>query len=169
MIYHVEARPEDFKQMTQVIKNEEELFFIYPSGEFPLTISQLNTLYKDRRDFTLLKYDKKIIGFANLYNYLENKFVFIGNVVIDTKYRNKGYGSKLIHYMISLAQNKYNLPEVRISVFSENAQALLLYINLGFELYDKELKKDKYNKNRALFHMKMRLNAKKQPQKNINL
>ncbi len=106
MTYHVEAKPKDFEEMSKIIKSEEELFFVYPSGKFPLTISQIKILYEDRRDFILVK-------------------------------------------------EKYSLPEVRISVFSENDQALFLYIKLGFEIYDKELKKDNKGKSRMLFHMRM--------------
>ncbi len=157
MIYYVEVKPKYFKDMTKIITNKEELFFIYPSGKFPLTIDQIKILYQNRKDFTLLKDDEKIIGFANLYNYLENKFIFIGNVVIDSNYRGRGYGLRLIDYMISIAKKKYNLPEVRISVFNENDKALTLYTKFGFKLYDQEFRKDYKGNNRLLLHMKMKI------------
>ncbi len=150
-----EATPKDFESIANLIKNKEELFLIYPSGKFPLTPKQVKELYEARKDFTVLTDKNRIIGFANLYDYLENKFVFIGNVVIDKAYRGRGKGKKLIAHMIELAKEKYNLPEVRISVFADNTDALLLYIDLGFELYAKEAKKNYQNDNVLLLHLKM--------------
>ena len=50
---------------------------------------------------------------------------------------------------------KYRLLEARISVFSDNTPALLLYSKLGFEPYQVEQRKN-FNKDRvALLHMKM--------------
>ena len=150
-----EATPDDFNSISKLIKNKQELFYIYPSGEFPLTHAQIKELYEVRRDFTVLIQKDKIIGFANLYDYLENRFVFIGNVVIDKAYRGQGKGKKLISHMISLAKNLYLLPEVRISVFADNTDALLLYMDFGFELYAKETKKDYQNDDVLLLHLKM--------------
>ncbi len=145
----------DFESISKLIKSENELFFVYPSGKFPLTVSQVKKLYKDRKDFTALIEKDKIIGFANFYDFLENEFVFIGNVFIDTKQRDKGKGRKLVTHLISQARDKYNLKEVRISVFADNENALFLYIDMGFELYARELKKSPKGENIVLFHMKI--------------
>ncbi len=150
-----EATPEDFNSISKLIKNEQELFYIYPSGKFPLTNTQIKELYEARKDFTVLIQKDKIIGFANLYDYLKNRFVFIGNVVIDEEYRGLGKGKKLISHMINLAKNSYLLPEVRISVFADNTDALLLYMDLGFELYTKETKKNYQNDDVLLLHLRM--------------
>ncbi len=159
MIIFKPAIEEDFDAISKLIKSEEELFLIYPSGKFPLTIEQVNELHEARKDFTVVEQNGKIIGFANLYDYLQDEFVFIGNVIIDKAYRGKGSGTKLIHHMINLARDKYHLPEVRISVFGDNEQALFLYIDLGFELYATELKENQKGKSVILFHMKMSLHT----------
>ncbi len=135
-----EATPKDFNQIAKLIKNKQELLYIYPSGKFPLTQAQIKELYEARKEFTVLTQNDKIIGFANLYDYLENRFVFIGNVVIDEAYRGCGKGKKLISHMLNLAEKKYLLPEVRISVFADNEDALHLYIDFGFEIYSKEIR-----------------------------
>ncbi len=150
-----EAVPEDFNSIAKLIKNKQELFYIYPSGKFPLTYTQIKELYEARRDCTVLTEKNQIIGFANLYDYLENNFVFIGNVIIDKPYRGYGKGKKLISYMVDLAKNKYLLPEVRISVFANNTDALLLYMGLGFEPYAQEIRKDYENNDVLLLHLKM--------------
>ncbi len=150
-----EATPKDFEPIARLIKSKQELFFIYPSGKFPLTPEQVKELYEARKDFTVVTDKNRVIGFANLYDYLENKFVFIGNVVIDETYRGQGKGKKLIAHMVELAKEKYNLPEVRISVFADNTDALLLYIDLGFELYAREAKKNHQDDDALLLHLKM--------------
>ncbi len=150
-----EATPKDFNSIAKIVKNEQELFYIYPSGKFPLTHAQIKELYEARKDFTVLTQKDKIIGFANLYDYLENRFVFIGNVVIDETYRGCGDGKKLISHMLNLAEKKYLLPEVRISVFADNTDALLLYMDFGFEPYAKEIKKDYQNDDVLLLHLRM--------------
>ncbi len=149
-----EATPKDFSGVAKLVKNRQELLYIYPSGKFPLTPAQIKELYEARRDFTVLTQKDKIIGFANLYDYLENRFVFVGNVVIDEAYRGCGKGKKLISHMINLAEKKYLLPEVRISVFADNADALYLYLDFGFEIYAKEIR-NYQNRDLLLLHLRI--------------
>ncbi len=151
------AIEEDFKDIAKLIKSEEELFLVYPNGKFPLSVAQVKELYEARKDFTVATYHDKVIGFANLYDYLEGQYVFIGNVVIDEKYRGKGYGKALVNHMIALA-SAYKLPEIRISVFSDNTAALLLYTEFGFELYEAKEEKNYLGKLITLLHMRLSLN-----------
>ena len=152
------ALPDDFEAISKLIQNEAELFLVYPSGKFPLDITQVKELYTARKDFTVLLHNDKIIGFANLYDFLIKEYVFIGNVVIAEAHRGKGYGKTLVTHMINLARS-YKLPEVRISVFSENVDALLLYSDLGFELYAMREQKNHFNEEVTLLDMKLSLKS----------
>jgi len=149
-----EATEKYFEGICGLIDSEEELFWVYPNGDYPLTVSQIVELSKERKELTVAVDDNEVIGFANLYNYQPNKVAFIGNVVIDKRHRGKGLGKDIISYMLGKAIEKYNLPEVRISVFSNNVPALLLYSTFNFSPYEIEERKSPKGIRVALIHMK---------------
>ena len=152
-----ETTEKDFEGICKLIKNKEDLFLVYPSGSYPFTVAQVRELSQVRIELTVIEDKNKIIGFANFYNYEEHKSAFIGNVVIDEKYRGRGLGKELISNMLKIAHEKYKLPEIKISVFNANTPALLLYLSFGFVPYDIEEKKDLKGKRVALIHMKIGL------------
>ena len=148
------ATKEDFSEICALVTNEDELFWVYPSGQFPLTVDQLMKLSRERKDLTVVVEKERIIGFANFYKYIQGKSAFIGNVVIDKCNRGKGIGRNLILYMLERARKIHNLNEVHISVFNENTPALLLYSTLGFMPYEIEERNSPRGKRIALIHMK---------------
>lgn len=154
-----EASSDDFADVCNLIKNKEELFLIYQNGQFPLTVEQLKELAQVRKELTVITDGTKIIGFANFYNYRQDESAFIGNVVIDESYRGQGLGKEIVTYMLRQAIDKYHLPEVKISVFSSNTPALLLYSGFGFSPYEIEERKDKNGKRVALIHMRFKLTS----------
>jgi len=150
-----EATTADFKKICDLIKSKEELFLVYPSGTYPLDEAQLIELNRIRKELTVVVRKNRIVGFANLYDYKEGGSAFIGNVVIDKGCRNQGLGREIVSHMLNMAFNKYRLPEVKISVFSENTSALLLYSSFGFLPYGIEERKNQEGNRVALIHMKM--------------
>lgn len=149
-----EAAEEDFDNICKLIKSKGELFLVYPSGSYPFTVSQVKELSEVRKELTVAVAGSEIIGFANLYNYEPGVLAFIGNVIIDEGYRGKGLGKEIVSYMLNKAREKYALPEIRISVFSENVPALLLYSGFGFMPYEIEERKNPKGNRVALIHMK---------------
>jgi len=152
-----QANEDDFQAICNLITSKEELFYIYPYGEYPFTVEQLKKLAEVRVELTVVVEGNDIIGFANLYNYEPGSSAFVGNVVVDKKYRGKGIGKDIVKYMQRIALEKLKLPELCISVFSENTPAMLLYSGLGFVPYNVEERTDVNNKRVALIHMKMGL------------
>ncbi|NEO32265.1 MAG: GNAT family N-acetyltransferase [Symploca sp. SIO3C6] len=150
-----EATEKDFEGICKLIKSQEELFLIYPNGKYPLTVAQVKELSQVRKELTVAVEGKTIIGFANFYDYQRSKHAFIGNVVIAQSCRGRGLGKKIVSYMLKIAYEKYNLPEVRISVFNQNTPALLLYSGLGFTPYEIEERKSPQGNRIALIHMKV--------------
>ncbi len=148
------ATKNDFSKICALVTNEEELFWVYPGGQFPLTVDQLMKLSREKKDLTVVVSKEKIIGFANFYKYHHGQSAFIGNVIIDKGYRGKGIGRNLILYMLERARKIHNLSEVHISVFNDNTPALLLYSNLGFMPYAIEERNTPTGKRMALIHMK---------------
>ncbi len=155
MLEFREVTDKDYERICKLIKSEEEMFLVYPSGRFPFTVDQVKELSQMRKELTVAVEENSIIGFANLYDYERNKSAFIGNVVIDKNHRGKGLGKKIVSHMLKVAFEKHNLPEVRISVFSENTRALLLYVDFGFSPYKIEQRIDPQGNRVALVHMKM--------------
>lgn len=150
-----EAEEQDFTGICSLFENKDELFLIYPRGKHPFNMVQLQEIIRTRTELTVISDHDSIIGFANLYNFIPNTHAFIGNVIIKKMYRGQGLGKELISYMLDKAFNKYNMQEVRISVFNENTQALLLYSQLGFIPYAREQRTNHQNNNVALIHMKV--------------
>lgn len=126
------ARQSDFPSIIQLLHNREEMFRVYPGGQFPFTVTQLRSLAETRCDLTVATVAGAVVGFANLYNLEAGQSAFIGNVVIARAFRGQGLGRVLVSHMINLALAKYDLQQVRISVFSDNTPALLMYTGMGF-------------------------------------
>jgi RimJ/RimL family protein N-acetyltransferase len=154
MCEYREVSENDYAGICNLIRSEEEMFLVYPNGRFPLTEAQLRELSRLRKELTVAVDGDRIIGFANLYDYRKCQSAFIGNVVIDVSYRGKGLGKGIVSYMLEQAFVRHDLPEVRISVFSENATALLLYTGLGFTPYGIEERQKRDGTRVALIHMK---------------
>ncbi|MGD8568826.1 MAG: GNAT family N-acetyltransferase [Gammaproteobacteria bacterium] len=149
-------RPQELEFIPRLIPNQQELFLLYPDGEFPLTLQQLKALYEKRFEFTVILENGDIAGFANLYGHKPEEYAFIGTLFIVPEYRRRGLGRVLMQYMIKAAFEKYRLPEVRLSVFMLNQSALSLYQRLGFKVYDREQRLDPAGKPLELLHMMLK-------------
>jgi len=149
------ATENDFENICALIHNEEELFLVYPGGQYPLTVEQIKELQQTRKALTVATIENEITGFANLYNCKPGAFTFIGNVLVEKNCRGRGIGKKLISYMQKMAFDTYNFQEVRISVFNENVPALLLYSGLGFIPYEIEERTNPKGNRVALIHMSL--------------
>lgn len=146
----------DYPDICKLIESREELFLVYPKGRYPFTELQLNELAQERKELTVATIDDRVIGFASLYNYQAAQSAFIGNIIIDKSHRGKGLGRQLVSHMLKLGFEKHQLPEIRISVFSDNDPALSLYKSFGFTVYDSEKRTDFSGQTIILQHMKLK-------------
>lgn len=144
----------DFKKICQLPKNMEELFFMFPKAEYPLTESQLKSAINSRFDSTVIVFNNAIVGFANFYEVKKNQYSSIGNVVVDANYRNQGIGKYLIQTMEQIAIEKYNVSELHLSCFNTNTNGILLYSKLGYIPYEIEKWLSPQNESLALIKMK---------------
>ena len=154
-----QAASEDFQAICDLILDEEELFLVYPEGRYPLTVEQIQKLFRRRIEPTVLLTDGKLAGFACFYGYKKERSVFIGNVVIDQSQRGKGLGEEIVNHMIDLAFWKYELPRVRISVYNRNTTALLLYGSLGFKPYGMNVEQDYIGERVVNLHLRLKRSA----------
>lgn len=149
----------DLKKICQLPKNEEELFFMFPKAEYPLTENQLKSAINSRFDSTVILFDNITVGFANFYEVKKDKYCSIGNVVIDAKYRNLGIGEFLIQIMERIAIEKYSVSELHLSCFNTNTKGILLYSKLGYIPYETEKWLNPQNESFALIKMKKAISS----------
>lgn len=144
----------DLKKICQLPKNEEELFFMFPKAEYPLTESQLESAINSRFDSTVILFNNVVVGFANFYEVKKNQYSSIGNVVVDANSRNLGIGKYLIQTMEQIAIEKYNVSELHLSCFNTNTKGVLLYSKLDYIPYGIEQWLSPQNESLALIKMK---------------
>lgn len=149
------AKADDYDAISRLITTPEELFRVYPAGRFPFSHEQVSRLALVRMELSVATVANKVVAFGNLYGYEPNRHIFIGNLVIDRVYRGNGLGQGMMQYLLKQVFYKYRLMEARISVFSDNTPALLLYTKMGFEPYQVEPRKNFEKQRVALLHMKM--------------
>lgn len=131
----------DLAKVCQLPQNKEELFFMFPKADYPLSVEQLEAVLANRSDSTVILLDKEVIGFANFYEVKENNYCSIGNVIVSSHFRNKGIGKYLVEAIESIALEKYNVREIHISCFNTNTKGILLYSRLGYLPYEVEERK----------------------------
>jgi len=148
------ANPTDFEAICKLPQNAEELFFMFPKAEYPLTRVQLEVTIKDRFDPVVVLMNDNIVGFANFYEVVENQYCSIGNVIVSSEYRNLGIGTFLIRTMKQIAIEKYKVKELHLSCFNTNTNGILLYTKLGYVPYEIEKRIDKNGNQIPLIKMK---------------
>ncbi len=110
---------------------------IYKKEDIPI-ITSLALKLHDNYIFNLDTYsnclvleEDNIIGFIS-YSIIYDRAEII-DVIIDEKYRHKGYGKKLVSEVIGLASDN-NCNNITLEVNESNKAAIKLYKNMGFEI-----------------------------------
>ena len=145
---------DDLETVCKLPRNKQELFFMFPKADFPLTINQLKNTIKDRFDSTVVLFNNEVVGFANFYEVRESQYCAIGNVIVSPCFRNRGVGTFLINAMEDIGKKKYNVSELHLSCFDANTSGLLLYTKLGYKPYEIEKYINKENEVSALIELK---------------
>lgn len=153
-LWHRSICDADFVAVCEMPQSIEELFFMFPKASYPLTAEQLHAAIMKRWDSTVVLLQNKIVGFANFYELEVNKYCSIGNVIVDSHYRNRGIGKYLIETMEKIAKEKYNVIDVHLSCFNQNTKGILLYSKLGYKPYAVESRKGTDGEQHALIEMK---------------
>ena len=95
-----------------------------------------NTYNKDFRNILVYELDNKIIGVLSyllIYDRVEIEYI-----VVDTEYKRKGIGSKLLN-----AINLDNIKNITLEVRESNKEAINFYKNNGFDIVT--IRKNYYN------------------------
>ncbi|MET0067057.1 MAG: N-acetyltransferase [Candidatus Thiodiazotropha sp.] len=153
------ARAEDFAAVVRLVQDPLECFYVHPSGHYPWCVEQLQQLALSRSQLSVVEQAQQVVGFANLYRIVPQESAFIGNLIIGREARGQGAGRALVDYMTEQAVARYRVREVRLSVFSENTPALLLYARMQFIPYALEERSDWRGQSVILIHMKKSIHA----------
>lgn len=77
--------------------------------------------------------DGGVVGMAGLHIY-RGRRAHVGSLGmnVDEGFQNRGVGSALLHAILDLADNWYNLYRLELEVWADNAAAIHLYEKFGF-------------------------------------
>jgi len=140
-------------------QNEEELFYLFPSAQYPLTPDQLSRAIARRVAPTVVEEAGKVVAFADLFRIKNSSYNNIGNVMVAPEVRGRGVGRYLIEQMVNIARTTHGARRVRVSCFNRNTAGLLLYAKLGFVPYGVEERLDWQGQRVALIHLRMTLKS----------
>lgn len=135
-------------------------FTLYPGANTRNEALKLSrTLLKNKSQKIFGAFNEgKMIGFGILKFFLKKtrKHVCQFGMVINDLHQGRGYGKALGEHVISWAK-KHNFKKVWLNVYSDNAKAIKLYKNLGFQregifMYDEYFEnKPRHSLSMALF------------------
>ncbi|MBM3113921.1 GNAT family N-acetyltransferase [Pseudomonas sp. P66] len=135
----------------------DELFYMFPKANYPLTPAQLSDAIAQRAGSTVVEGDGTVLAFANFYKAEQGGVCALGNVVVAPAARGHGVARYLVQSMIDLACSEFDAREVWVSCFNSNTAGLLLYPQLGFEPFAIEERQGPGNSRVALVQMKQML------------
>jgi ribosomal protein S18 acetylase RimI-like enzyme len=149
----ITATEEHFADIGSLVTSPEELYLVYPSGQYPWDTAQLKHLAQVRSDLTVALVDGEVAAFSNLYDVIPNDSAFIGNLIVSQRFKRMGIGMSLTSKMMDVCENKYRA-RPHLSVFGFNTPAILLYSALGFKPYAVEPREYLNGEKVVLFHMR---------------
>ena len=129
--FHYENEPYIYKKTTEGYRSKE----------------YIEELINDKNNnLIILEKENKVIGFLYAYEeakghlpfHQKRKYIVLDNIVIDEKYRNKGYGKILLDYIIEYAKKeKYN--DIILNVYNFNENAIKFYEKNGFKTITQDM------------------------------
>ncbi|WP_376769506.1 GNAT family N-acetyltransferase [Paenibacillus plantarum] len=150
------ASNEDFQTISSFPRNAEELYYMSPLLQFPLTSEQLVESTKNRLKQTVVVDEKgQIRGYANIYGLEVDKHCWLGNVIVSPAARGTGAAETLIRTMIAKAKDELEVQELHLVCHNVNTRGLLFYTKLGFKPYLVEKKTNHTGQTIAGIRMKL--------------
>ncbi|BBD09896.1 GNAT family N-acetyltransferase [Desulfovibrio ferrophilus] len=129
---HRPLETSDLPALCSFPRTAEELFFMFPKANWPVTPGQLGEAAAQRREPTVFLCDETIAGYANILAWEHGNFCEAGNVVVAPAMRRRGLASHMMQTMEVKARDNYAARRLKVSCFSMNVGGLLLYSRLGF-------------------------------------
>jgi GNAT superfamily N-acetyltransferase len=126
----------DLERIIGFFAEEKDLRYSFPEAPYPLTVEALKKSIDSRSDSSVVVRNDTPGAFANIFNIVPGEECTIGNVIVDTRHRNKGAGRFLVNAMVGIATERHKAGRIIIPCWSENTPGLMLYTRLGFRPYD---------------------------------
>jgi len=145
MILIRQYRSEDATIICSWIRSEDELYKwsadrynMFPLPDYMMNISYSEQL-KDGRffPFTAVDDNDNVVGHFIIRYPCEgdDTTVRFGFVIIDPKYRGRGYGKEMLKRGIKYVKEELKATKIDLGVFENNPGANHLYKSLGFKTY----------------------------------
>lgn len=132
----------DLKVISAFPQSEEELKYISPRFNYPLTPNQIVDLLKDRLEATVIieQATDEVIAYANIYGYdVEESTCWLGNVIVSLKYRGQGASVYLLNVMLEKAKHDLGVKTIRLACHNTNSRGLAFYSKYGFKTYNMKI------------------------------
>lgn len=150
------VRPEDHRRLVEFVAGRKEQFLVFPGSRHPFSVRQFAALLEQRIEPTVLLVDEQVAGFGCLYKLRAPRSVYIGNVMIDPDRRGQGLGRRMVLQLIDVAFRRYEVEQVRVSIFAHNTGALLACTRGGFRPYAVRERLDPNGNPVALLHLRIK-------------
>lgn len=147
----------DFLKLISLVDSQEIMFNWTGSWfKYPLDLLQLETHYKTtigdtsiRKAYKAIDDNGDFVGYCELNRIdYDNMSATASRVIIDSKQRGNGLGTKMMTELIKVGFNEYKLHRIELLVFDYNHSAKRCYEKVGFKIegYLRESRKmgDKY-------------------------
>ena len=96
--------------------------------------------------------DEMPLGFAAIYNVVNNVGEF-GRLIVDkTRYTSSGLGKYILSHLIDIAKEKLGLQRLKLEVFEDNIAAMKVYKFCGFQEYSEST-----SNGRKIIHMELNI------------
>ena len=118
--------------LSKWFENPKELNWTDPRLNYPFNFNKwVELTYNDcnAKSFVLIE-DKWVIGIGNIILNKNTKFAHALHIFIDSEYRNRGLGTKMLQYLEALAKDD-KMTTITINVMPKNKPALKLYEKMG--------------------------------------
>ncbi len=134
-------------QSSIVVKSINYLLTLLTQNPNKINSSQLNEISKNAKLLLAVDQNNKVIGMATLVliKIPTGKSGRIEDVVVDDQYRGQGIGTALIQKLI-IEGKKLHLKKIDLTSKPERIEANKLYQNLGFQKYDTNVYRMKFEK-----------------------
>jgi len=121
------AKTEDFDKILKLLKQ------LWPKKKkLERLLNQYQTEIKSKSKLYFLINQKGLVGFYSLRSIKQKTVLYVDELVIDTKFRDKGFGTKVMENIISYAKrNRYE--KIQLHSNFRRKETHRFYQKLGFK------------------------------------
>ncbi|WWL45831.1 GNAT family protein [Pseudomonas parakoreensis] len=99
---HRPVTADDVKTLCGFPQGVQELYFMFPKAQYPLTKEQMHTAISQRFDSTAFLANGEFVGFANFYRAEHGGVCCIGNVIVAPYARGQGVARYIVETMTAV-------------------------------------------------------------------